>query len=48
MPVPQQVMIIQNIQRHTGKTPALTGKQPLAGDYLRVLIGKCVHGAMVP
>jgi hypothetical protein len=48
MPVPQQVVVIEDIERNPGKPSALAREQALAGKHIRVLIGKRVHGAVMP
>ena len=46
-PVPQQEVVVENVQRHAGKAPALTGEQPLAGQHLRVLVGEAIDCQVV-
>ena len=47
MPVPQQEVVVEDVQRNTGKAPALFGEELLAGQHLRVLVGEGIYRKMV-
>lgn len=40
-------MIVENVECNTGKSPALTGEELLAGKNIRVLVGEAVNRPMM-
>jgi hypothetical protein len=48
IPVPEQVVVIQDIQRYTGKTPTPGRESSLAGQYVRMLVRIGIDRSVVP